>query len=101
VTNPDGTERARFTGEDVFNGIDGQVVHSGDNGSEWSILTTADGSSFSVEPVADLLGVEPSAIGSVSRVSTDGTKVVVTVSLNERWPDESRKQVVLVGTPKG
>lgn len=68
---------------------------------DWSILTTADGATFARESVAGLLGVEPSAINHVPRVYSDGTQVVVVVTLNDRYPDESRKQVALVGTPIG
>jgi hypothetical protein len=69
--------------------------------ADWSILTTADGATFARESVAELLGVEPSAINYVPRVYSDGTQVVVVVTLNERYPDDSRKQVALVGTPIG
>lgn len=68
---------------------------------DWSILTTADGATFARESVADLLGVEPSAINHVPRVYSDGTQVVVVVTLNDRYPDDSRKQIALVGTPIG
>ncbi len=69
--------------------------------AEWSIVATADGTTFARESVAELLGVEPTAIHYVSRMSSDGTQVVVVVTLNDRHPDDSRKQVTLVGTPVG
>jgi hypothetical protein len=69
--------------------------------ANWSILTTADGSTFARESVADLLGVEPTAIDHVPRVYSDGTQVVVVVTMNDRYPDDSRKQVALIGTPIG
>ena len=71
------------------------------NDADWSILTTNDGATFARESVADLLGVEPSAINHVPRVYSDGTQVVVVVTLNDRYPDDSRKQIALVGTPIG
>ena len=51
--------------------------------------------------MTDLLGLEPGAVNFVPRVASDGTQVFVTVTLSERYPDDSRKQVVLVGTPIG
>jgi hypothetical protein len=68
---------------------------------DWSILTTADGVTFARESVAELLGIEPADISYVPQVYSDGTQVVVVVTLNERYPDESRKQISLVGTPIG
>jgi hypothetical protein len=56
---------------------------------------------FSVESVAELLGLDNADIKHVPRVSTDGTTVIVAVTLNDRYPDETAKQLVLVGTPIG
>ncbi len=98
--NPAGEEIAKLTGDEVNSrlSLDPQ---SPDDFGDWSILTTADGLTFSKESVADLLGLEPGAVNYVPRVASDGTQVFVTVTLNERYPDDSRKQVVLVGTPIG
>ena len=98
--NPTGEEIAKLTGDEVNSrlSLDPQ---SPDDFGDWSILTTADGLTFSKESVADLLGLEPGAVNYVPRVASDGTQVFVTVTLNERYPDDSRKQVVLVGTPIG
>jgi hypothetical protein len=81
--------------EEFYNAVSVDPVDVG----PWNIVTTADGVNFSVESIADLAGVDTADIYYVTRVASDGNQVVVTVSLNEKYPDETRKQIVLVGTP--
>ena len=97
---PAGEEIAELTEYEVYSRLSPEP-QSPDDFGDWSILTTADGLTFSKESVTDLLGLEPGAVNYVPRVASDGTQVFVTVTLNERYPDDSRKQVVLVGTPIG
>jgi hypothetical protein len=67
----------------------------------WDVVRTTDGVSFSRESVADLLGMTDADISSIAHISTYGSKVVVGVTLTERDDDGIRKQLVLVGTPRG
>ncbi|MGB0112331.1 MAG: hypothetical protein WBP59_03850 [Ilumatobacteraceae bacterium] len=99
VNDAAGDEIARFSWADIDGLASAHMPRSED--TTWSIATTADGVNFSVEPVADLLGLDPGDIQSISRMSSDGTQVVVTIALTDTYPDESRKQLVLVGTPLG
>lgn len=99
VVDEAGAVRASFHVEDVYGSI--QTVFDEPPPPMHSLLTTADGTSFAVESVAELLGVEETAVSRVARVGTDGTGVIVTVTLNERYADDTRKQLVLVGTPIG
>lgn len=69
--------------------------------SEWYVETSADGRNVAVERLASLLGVDDAGISSVSRISTDGTRTIVAVTLTERNADGVPRQLVLVGTPKG
>jgi len=99
--NPAGEIIGTVSWDDIYNRLAKPYETSDPAQADWNILTTADGTTFARESVAELLGVEPSAIYYVPRVYSDGTQVIVTVTLNERYPDDSRKQVSLVGTPIG
>jgi len=99
--NPAGEIIGTVSWDDIYNRLSKPYETSDPAQADWSILTTADGTTFARESVAELLGVEPSAIYYVPRVYSVGTQVIVTVTLNERYPDDSRKQVSLVGTPIG
>lgn len=101
VVAADGAVMAEFTEEQLYNDLEGQIDWSDVGPGRYSVLTTADGQAFSVESVADLLGVDDSNVSHVSRVVSDGTTVTITVTLNERYEDDTRKQLVLVGTPIG
>jgi hypothetical protein len=98
IDDGDGIIRASFSDQELSDAIydfESQQQSSG----PWNIVTTADGTNFSVESIAELTGLDDADISSVPRISTDGTQVVIAVSLNDRYPDETRKQIVLVGTP--
>jgi hypothetical protein len=100
VLDENGDEMATFSGEELYQRLDGAVEFPDSRvSSAYQLLTTADGRTFSSEPIAELLGLADADISGVSRISTDGTTVVVAVTLNERHPDDTRKQLVLVGTP--
>jgi len=108
VYGDDNTVTARNAAGDVIGTVSWDDINDlqqryapAEGEADWSILTTADGTTFARESVAELLGVESSAINYVPRVYSDGTQVIVTVTLNERYPDDSLKQVSLVGTPIG
>lgn len=96
----DGAEVARMTAETANEilygaGFDGQPP------SEWYVETSSDGRNVSVERLAPLLGLEDdSEISSVPRISTDGTRTIIAVTLTERDATGARRQLVLVGTPK-
>lgn len=68
----------------------------------WSVQTSANGRDVAVESVAVLLGdeFEDADISSISRISTDGTRTIIAVTLAERNADGVPRQLVLVGTPK-
>lgn len=100
VVDDDGVEMATFSGEELYERLDGAVEWPDAQAtSTFHLLTTVDGRTFSSEPIAELLGLTDADISGVSRISTDGSTVVVAVTLNERHPDDTRKQLVLVGTP--
>ena len=99
VRTEGGDVRAEFNVEAVYNALS----PSGDQQlpPSHSIITTADGTSFSVESVATLLGLTDADVSRVARVASNGTSVIVTVTLADRYADDTRKQLVLVGTPIG
>lgn len=101
VLAADGSVIAEFSEEQTYNDLEGQVDMSGQDVGHFSILTTADGEAFTVESIAELAGLDDTDINWVPRIVSDGTTVTVTVTLNERYEDDTRKQLVLVGTPIG
>jgi hypothetical protein len=98
IDDGSGATRASFTSRELaaFDSIE-----PSEQPSRWDIVTTVDGTYFSVESIADLAGLDDADISSVPGVSSDGSQVVVTVNLNERYSDDTRKQIVLVVTPIG
>ncbi len=102
ILDADGVVRATFTGEQLYDELGQDVYRDASNfGTRSSILTTVDGVSFSVESVAELLDLEDDEVSGVQRIASDGETVVVAVGLTERHPDDTPKQLVLVGTPIG
>ncbi|MEO1056924.1 MAG: hypothetical protein AAFY28_08430, partial [Actinomycetota bacterium] len=100
VVDDAGETLAEFTARQLFEELTSAAYQdTGPISPQTSLLTTADGVSFSVESVADLIGVDESAVERVQRIATDGSTVVVAVAMTERHPDDSRVQLVLVGTP--
>lgn len=94
-----GEELARFSAREIEEEFYvGLVVEPSPT---WSIVTTVDGTAFSIESVADLLGTEEGEIRSIGRVDSDGTQVVVVVTLTETYDDGTPKMLTLVGTPRG
>ncbi len=67
---------------------------------DFLVAVSPDGEHVSVESISQLLGVDPSQISWVPRISAAGNTTVIAVTLKERNPDGTPKQVVLVGTPK-
>ena len=99
VLDPSGGVIATF---DLGIGLDtlyNQIDYSG--GADPAVLSTTDGESFAIEPLTDLLDVDTSEIRNVSRLVTDGSTVVITVTLTEEYADGTPKQLTLVGTPIG
>ena len=67
---------------------------------DFLVAVSADGSHVSVESIPQLLGVDPSDIASVPRISSAGNTTVIAVTMKERNADGVPKQLVLVGTPQ-
>ena len=99
MLDPSGEVRATIAMDELYDQLEAQTRFTERSETRYHVVTTADGSGFSVESVAELLGLAGSDVSFVPRVATDGRTVVVTVALEERHADGSRKQVVLAGTP--
>ena len=67
---------------------------------DFLVAVSADGQHVSVESISQLLGVDASEISWVPRISAAGNTTVIAVTMKERNPDGTPKQLVLVGTPK-
>lgn len=97
VLDADGNVVAELTGPDFERAIWGCCAEQQDQ--RLYVATTADGRHVAVESIAELLGVADSDVASVTRVTPVGQTVVIAVSLQDRHPDGSHRQLVLVGTP--
>ena len=97
---PVGDRTVTFTYREIDDTFDAPIGNTPEEGT-WTLVTTADGTAFTIESLADLAGVDESDIAYVPRISTNGNQVVVVVSLNDRNSDDSHRQIVLVGTPLG
>ena len=72
-----------------------------DRGRGFYVATSADGRHVALESIAELLDVAESEISSVARVTPVGDTVTIAVTMNDRHPDGTPRQLVLVGTPAG
>lgn len=66
---------------------------------DFLVAVSADGEHVSVDSISGLLGVDPSTISWVPRISSAGNTTVIAVTMKERNADGVPRQLVLVGTP--
>jgi hypothetical protein len=98
ITDDDGNQVGTMDGPTFQSLFDDP---SGDSGpDDFLVAVSADGVHVSVESISELLGVDASDISSVPRISAAGNTTVIAVTLKERNADGSRRQLVLVGTPR-
>jgi hypothetical protein len=94
IVDEAGAELARLGGEAASPVVWGGCCDDATNPPAWYVETSVDGMNVASESLAD------ADISSVPRISTDGTNVIVAVTMKERNADGVPKQLVLVGTPR-
>lgn len=99
IVDADGTVLGEAGEQEFYDRLEGSLMGDPPRPPVQRIVTTANGVDFTSESVAELVGMDDADVSRVQHITSDGTQVFVAVALEDRWSDDTRKQVVLVGTP--